>query len=1119
MRLNAERIDYIKKVTEKSEELELELEGCNAGLCRKCLRTIESVFKSEEKNKATKQKIRESFDKVYKTDTVLLPAPRPKHIPRVSNTSPVNCDSQLAKFRKIAPQPEILHEIDAKLKEEETGTMEEGVIVKDEPLDPEYDEAMGSTENGETETEEERNTSNEESSQKFKSMLSNKETGEKAVNSVIDDLLQKNHEILSSTDTALYKPRSKSWYEEYQSQKSGRMLRPKSPTQICVLMQEDLPNLSDSLVELSVGDANVEDIFEKMKHDVPDFFALQTNEKKRRIEKISEPAPKKSRKDQEKPSENEEYDAFDMEVEEVEDENNYTPSNSESTDKILTPRTKKNINIPVVGKVPKPSVSNSSNIPKSTVNQSSAGTKQSPAPPSNQQPASSGNMQTTTTGKSGNTVTVSSGLCWNCGYCNFVTLSQTFLKTHLNSHHSGKAHKYVAMLVSSQEEMNKIKERDAKMYTSPNLPLLYGNVNQTQEKTLSPPLDGSGLPSSTKNYDSATSAVMNEDGPEEESDDEEYIPEEEKKKYPLTYKCAHCNFNAPVCFKVKEHLQMRHQGCVLYALDMRAVKLKQRRYVFFCHRKNCAFTTKKTEEYLNHSENCTPWLLDNCPENVDLPSKKCLELTRNFSTKISQKAFQMAKNFKASKSAEYACTHCSYTSNNNIRVKKHILSNHEDLQTVLKDLQSHKLKKKTHVYFCRHCLWETRIEELLDVHLQENHKEEEEEQTNQSEVAPPSLPVIEPVEKKTPKQASSRPASSKPDPVSKKTEVSPGEEKEEGREEEEIDLHLEVSEEEMQKMMTEFVKDEAGRGVSPGRPTRKASIEASVRVRAQGHQPPMYRCMHCFYLCFGSNLMRKHIRAKHKKEALRTVDVKKRISRQFAYYCICPQDNCKFVNTCEETVLNHAISEHKIKKNHPEIQKMLQPFTAQLSGSTESTSVSSCKVVPAVSPLVGFECLYCSTSYVTEEMGLMKNHIKEQHPSEEVVFRDCVARKLRKSSRIYMCERDHCDFYNSEQKELELHKLAHEKAHIFECSKCQWFTTTTDSVQTHMETVHCGKEVTTIDMSLDLDKHGQVIKRVGGMIIKQEKQAVEDPDTEPVYSEKEAPVLDDIVVKQEPLDS
>lgn len=151
MRLNAERIDYIKKVTEKSKELELELRGCNAGLCRKCLRTIESVFKSEEKNKVLKQKIRESFDKVYKTDIVLLPAPKRKYKTRVSQTSPVNCDSELAKFRKIAPQPEvftyillvrqlnsrivfclfafsfgifspqILHEISVKPKEEETG--------------------------------------------------------------------------------------------------------------------------------------------------------------------------------------------------------------------------------------------------------------------------------------------------------------------------------------------------------------------------------------------------------------------------------------------------------------------------------------------------------------------------------------------------------------------------------------------------------------------------------------------------------------------------------------------------------------------------------------------------------------------------------------------------------------------------------------------------------------------------------------------------------------------------------------------------------------------------------------------------------------------------------------
>lgn len=57
-----------------------------------------------------------------------------------------------------------------------------------------------------------------------------------------------------------------------------------------------------------------------------------------------------------------------MEVEEVEDENNYIFSNSEFIDKILTLRIKKNINILVVGKVLKYFVSNSLNILKFIVN-------------------------------------------------------------------------------------------------------------------------------------------------------------------------------------------------------------------------------------------------------------------------------------------------------------------------------------------------------------------------------------------------------------------------------------------------------------------------------------------------------------------------------------------------------------------------------------------------------------------------------------------------------------------------------------------------------------------------------------------------------------------------------
>lgn len=163
-------------------------------------------------------------------------------------------------------------------------------------------------------------------------------------------------------------------------------------------------------------------------------------------------------------------------------------------------------------------------------------------------------MQIIIIGKSGNIVIVFFGLCWNCGYCNFVIFSQIFFKIYLNFYYFGKVYKYVVMLVFFQEEMNKIKERDVKMYISLNFLFLYGNVNQIQEKILLLLLDGSGFSSFIKNYDLVISVVMNEDGLEEESDDEEYILEEEKKKYFFIYKCVYCNFNVLVCFKVKEYL-------------------------------------------------------------------------------------------------------------------------------------------------------------------------------------------------------------------------------------------------------------------------------------------------------------------------------------------------------------------------------------------------------------------------------------------------------------------------------------------------------------------------------------------------------------------------------------
>lgn len=817
------------------------------------------------------------------------------------------------------------------------------------------------------------------------------------------------------------------------------------------------------------------------------------NEKSENEKESSETEePKEETKKSQK--KDDDYEFFEMEVDEVDDDNNNygedevdddDDDNDAGTETIITPSVKpkkvespRSLPISVPNLLRKSPMKLKQILPASNIS-ATLTTKTSTASPQ--------------MAKAGNTVTVSSGLCWNCGYCDFVTLSQTFLKTHLNSQHTGKAHKYVAMLVSSQEEMNRIKEKDSTLYQNPNTMLYSSQVaQQTTFVTVTPPT----LPVVTSSVSTAapintntptTSATdmtsgsdkdMNMDYDDSESD-EDFIPADQKKKYPLTYKCAHCNFNAPVCFKIKEHLQIKHIGCVLYSLDMRAVKLKQRRYVFFCHRKNCSFTTKKTDEYLNHSESCTPWLEPGCPEKIDTATKKCLELTRSFSSKISQKAFQMAKNFKSSRSAEYACVHCSYTSNNNTRVKKHVLSNHRDGDTLMKDLQAHRMKKKMYVYFCKHCLWETRNDGELSDHLKEKHNDS-------SVVNPaPAFPDEEPPLASTATMVMEMPSMSSPvvasPTVSMEVAESPptttpdesANNSESGEYDDNFD-DLEVPQDVIQSLMDEYVTHEASHGVSPGRPTRNAAAKAQVRCRAQGQTPQLFRCMHCSHMCFGVNLAKKHLKNRHSAEPLRSIDLKKKIARTYAYYCFCPKEGCTFLNTSEESVTNHACSDHGYSLDHEELQRLNMPLIR--SGQVRHD--------------MQYECLYCTAGSpnVKNNMEKMRRHILEDHGGEEVIFRDCIARKLRKTSRVFMCPHLTCGYNTTDQKEYTLHHLAHEKSHIYECAKCQWFTANTDTVASHMSAVHPGDQVTTMEIYLDLDDKGNVVKKVGGTVIKQEPE-------------------------------
>uniref|UniRef100_A0A8W8P035 Uncharacterized protein n=1 Tax=Magallana gigas TaxID=29159 RepID=A0A8W8P035_MAGGI len=60
------------------------------GVCRKCYRTIETILKTDEKNNDAKQKIKDSVDRVYRTQILSLPSPRRKIITKRLLRSPEN---------------------------------------------------------------------------------------------------------------------------------------------------------------------------------------------------------------------------------------------------------------------------------------------------------------------------------------------------------------------------------------------------------------------------------------------------------------------------------------------------------------------------------------------------------------------------------------------------------------------------------------------------------------------------------------------------------------------------------------------------------------------------------------------------------------------------------------------------------------------------------------------------------------------------------------------------------------------------------------------------------------------------------------------------------------------
>lgn len=629
---------------------------------------------------------------------------------------------------------------------------------------------------------------------------------------------------------------------------------------------------------------------------------------------------------------------------------------------------------------------------------------------------------------------IMSGMSWRCGNCSFATLNQTVLKTHARAKHANKVPRFIALLVNCQEEYDRIKESDRKVTTMQPEDYIMTkppSVKPTEKVSVpSPPKKKSVFParlhaSSTASLPSRSLVNVH--------------------KNPMIFDCPHCDYTNSSALKVKDHLFFNHPGVTFYALDMRAVRMKQRRYVLFCHRGSCSFYSKDAEAYLNHVETCIP----SSKEEGEL-SKQTRELTRTFARKNSGKVHRTSISGGKLSKPEYACMYCTYNSNVIVKIRKHVLSAHPGKDTVVRDIRAQKLRQRQHIFFCKLCMYQGKSQIERNIHLQRFHKGDKSKKPTEEQTAPSPVSVS----------------------VSDDEEVEYSD--------------YDIPEEEVHRMMNDYVAEEAMSQQWTGRPTREAAAKAQVKCRTQGHNPPIYRCLRCGVMFFGISLMRKHMRSMHPKSVLSAIDVSKKKVNKKPYVYFCPQSGCSFCNTDAEAVIKHA-EEHGLTPENEQISLLRNAHIAKSPSratnqhifkeeeESESDSITE----------VSYKCSLCEEVVVSLEK--MKEHYNDWHMGEEIRLIDSTdqdidmidATSVSSTLEMYLCSLEGCEFTTFEQKTLQLHSLAHEHSKIYECSECQYCAATKDDMRIHVTEDHAGQTVSTVEIDVTLDSNGAIIKHVG----------------------------------------
>ena len=291
-----------------------------------------------------------------------------------------------------------------------------------------------------------------------------------------------------------------------------------------------------------------------------------------------------------------------------------------------------------------------------------------------------------------------SNLYWSCGYCKFTSRSQSGIKDHSVRQHSGKPHRYVALIKPEEpstpppSKAGSVEEADANSDQAvekevPRESPDSVEVNQVDIGATAPPDETQVLVKQEPVSADESSAPIRVRFP---------TPRNQSKDT-TTLKCYHCQYSSRNLGPLRNHILNRHKGKCLVGLGGANSK------VFMCTRSDCTFRSSSGQTFLSHAQKCTPWMSEEAADAAgEAHLVKCLQATLEVAEETPTSAASPSPSISKVSFEKFSCNYCKDQFTSSRKAKLHVLKYHSSLCHGTKCLQALDNKKRS-VLFCRWC--------------------------------------------------------------------------------------------------------------------------------------------------------------------------------------------------------------------------------------------------------------------------------------------------------------------------------------------------------------------------------------------------------------------------------